>query len=277
MAIKKCLNCDRHLLPEQKFCSQCGQSVQIKRFTLPHFIHEGFHAFTHADKGIFHLLKESLLRPGIVAKEYIAGKRKKYFNPFTFFLILAAFYVLSAGLNRTVASDDKFISEEISKIENPIKKQEATVIYKRVIKSQHFFAKSSNMIAMVAVPFFAFYFWLIFYKKRYNYSEHLVANLLFISFSNLAFSLIVFPIQMLLGKVSLVFYVPVLGIFLQWIYLVIAYKGLMDFKGFWPTIKLVFATFMGLIFWIVLTQLATAIYVYQNGQFMDYFKRMGWG
>lgn len=85
MSIKKCLNCDRNLLPEHKFCSQCGQSAQVKRFTLPHFIHEVFHAFTHADKGIFHLLKESFLRPGIVAKEYIAGKERSILIRLHFF------------------------------------------------------------------------------------------------------------------------------------------------------------------------------------------------
>jgi hypothetical protein len=273
MGIKKCLNCEGNLLPDQKFCSQCGQQAQVKRFTLGHFMHEVFHAFTHADKGIVFLLKESFMRPGIVAKEYIAGKRKKYFNPFTFFLILAAFYVLSASLKAHDDNSSKSIPDSILKIENPVKKQESILIYQRVIKAQQFFSKNANVVAMIAVPFFAFYFWLIFYRRAYNYSEHLVANLLFISFSNLAFTLLVFPIQMLLKNSSVENFVPLLGLILQWIYLAISYRSLMGIKGFWPVFKIVSATLIGLIFWVILTWLAMAIYIYQNAQFLDYFKR----
>lgn len=85
MHIKNCLNSEHCLTTNQKFCSQCGQEVVIHKFALKHFFHEVFHEFTNADKGMFYLLKELALKAGVVAREHIEGKRKKYFNPFTNF------------------------------------------------------------------------------------------------------------------------------------------------------------------------------------------------
>ena len=150
---KKCLNCDHQIDVAQKFCSYCGQTTHLHRFTLVHFFHEVFHAFTHTDKGIFYLLKELAIRPGIVAKEYIAGKRKKYFNPFTFFLILAAAYVLSAGLTKSEKQADQARYVKISEIKNVKEREKIAAIYKRVSKSQDFFKKNGNILAMIAVPF----------------------------------------------------------------------------------------------------------------------------
>ncbi len=275
MNTKYCLNCDYYLVKEQKFCPSCGQPSVVHRFTLKHFFHEAFHAFTHADKGLFYLLKELAIRPGVVAREYMAGKRKKYYNPFTFFLLLAGFYVLSSTFSASVSENKKPIPQGILRIENPIKKAEAMAIYHRVGVVKTFFTKSGNIMAMIAVPFFAFYFWLIYYRKRYNYSEHLVANLMFVSFANLAFSLVALPSEAILKGTPWAPFVPLLGFLLQIIYFAIAYKGFVELKGFWAMFKIVLATTIGIMLWVFLTQIVAAIYVYQNANFMDYLKHMG--
>src|SRR5688572_10457773 len=86
-----CKNCDSPL--DGNFCANCGQKSEIHRVTFKHFLHEFFHAFTHTDKGILLLMKELITRPGYVAQEYLDGKRKKYFNPLTFLIILSSLYV----------------------------------------------------------------------------------------------------------------------------------------------------------------------------------------
>src|SRR5688572_4842962 len=86
-----CKNCQTTF--EGKFCPNCAQKADTHRFTVKHFAHELFHAFTHTDKGVFFLSKELLLRPGKVAREYNSGMRKKYFNPITFLLIVTAIQI----------------------------------------------------------------------------------------------------------------------------------------------------------------------------------------
>jgi len=269
-----CLNCEVVLHEGDKFCPNCGQTTHTHRFTLVHFFHEVFHAFTHADKGIFYLLKELALRPGVVAREYIAGKRKKYFNPFTFFLILAALFVLSANFSSSINNKEQQTPEEISQIKSAEAKEQAIAIYDRAMLTKQFFTKHGNIAAMIAVPFFALYFWLIYYRKRYNYSEHLVGSLMFVSFANLAFSLLVFPLQALFKDTVWMLFIPLIGFLFQIVYLVIAYKAFLELKGFWAIFKIILAAIIGLMLWIFLTQLGSAIYVYQNSNFMDYFWRM---
>lgn len=276
MNTKHCLNCDHDLSVKQKFCSQCGQEVNIHKFTVRHFFHEGFHAFTHADKGIFFLLKELAIRPGIVAKEYINGKRKKYFNPFTFFLLLATLFVLSNGLIRSSdGHGNKDIPIQIINIKDPVQKEKAIATYNRSIKAREFMAKHGNVMAMIAVPFFALFFWLIFYRKTYNYSEHLVANLMFVSFSNLAFTLIVFPLQWIFKGTPWAEMITSIGLLFQIIYFTYAYKAFIQLKGFWATFKVFIASFIGILLWVVITILLIAFYVNQNLNVIAYMKHMG--
>ena len=96
--MNNCLNCNRPLLEGQKFCAFCGQKTALKRLSLFEIWHDVVHYFTHADKGIFQLLKALIVQNGTVAKEFVAGKRKKYFPPLNFFLIVAALYVFMNGI-----------------------------------------------------------------------------------------------------------------------------------------------------------------------------------
>ncbi len=275
MNSKDCLNCDLQLTDNEKFCPNCGQPTKLHRFTLSHFFHESFHAFTHADKGIFYLLKELAVRPGKVAQEYIGGKRKKYFNPFTFFLMLAAFYVLSSSFRATSDVPERAVPKGISTIKNPQSKKEALAIYQRATAARSFFTKHGNIVAMIAVPFFAFFFWLIYFRRAYNYAEHLVANLMFVSFANLAFSLIVFPLQAMSKGVLNAGLINLLGLVLQWFYFSFAYSGFMNVKGFSQYLKVFLATLIVLILWSVLTILSIAVYSYQSWNFLDLLKHLG--
>ncbi|HRD56577.1 MAG TPA: hypothetical protein PK504_00945 [Ferruginibacter sp.] len=63
-----CQNCNNEFNGE--FCNQCGQKI-VHRITMPHLWHDLIHAFTHADKGFFHLLIALFKKPGAVAREYI--------------------------------------------------------------------------------------------------------------------------------------------------------------------------------------------------------------
>src|SRR5690349_5843120 len=85
-----CKNCESTV--DANFCSNCGQKAHIHRITIGHVVHEFIHAVTHADKGFLLLIKKLITRPGIVARQYIEGKRKTYFNPLSFIVITSAIH-----------------------------------------------------------------------------------------------------------------------------------------------------------------------------------------
>ncbi len=82
---KECSNCAFILADNFIFCPQCAQKANLHRLSIHEVLHDGVHYFNLADKGLFRLLKDLLIKTGNVAKEYVAGKRKKYFPPLNFF------------------------------------------------------------------------------------------------------------------------------------------------------------------------------------------------
>jgi len=264
-----CLNCQAESQPFQKFCSQCGQTFATHRLTLPHFIHDLFHALTHADKGIFYLLKGMATKPGVVAREYIAGKRKKYFNPFTFFLILMGLYVFS----NTIFSAQKNI-EPSSQVLAKIPTEEGRLKYKRGLEVSMFMLKHGNIVAMIAVPFIAFIAWLFYRKNRYNYAEHLTANLMFVTFSNLVFTLLVLPLQGLYRGSPAFGYFVYGGLLLQAIYYTWCYYQLMQYRSFGKLVKVFLVSALAIFLWSIFAMSLMGLYIYRNAHFYEFFRQM---
>lgn len=100
-----CLNCGSAFTPDAKYCAACGQKAATHRMHFHDIWHDLIHYFTHADKGIFHLLKDLATKPGLVAREFVEGKRQKYFRPLNFFLIVAGLVVfMTSMLGKSTAS-----------------------------------------------------------------------------------------------------------------------------------------------------------------------------
>lgn len=196
--MSNCINCDNTLTEGQKFCPQCGQRADLKRLHLHEIWHDLIHYFTHADKGIFQLLKALTIQTGTVAREFVGGKRKKYFPPLNFFLIVAALYVF---MNSVFTHNTTSVK---SKTNQTIYSKQTTVpAYNidqqtKMVSVNRFFSKYANFVAMFAAPFISLLLWLVLLKGPYNYTEHLVANLYLIGFTNLVRCIIYIPALSLL-------------------------------------------------------------------------------
>lgn len=162
--------------------------------------HDVVHYFTHADKGIFQLLKALSTKTGTVAREYVSGRRKKYFPPLNFFLIVAALYVFMGSIipansvgtaknNTPVSYQQSHTPKEVGSYNRMTEKR---------INVAHFFTRYANFVAMFAAPFISLLIWVIYRKGPYNFTEHLVANLYLIGFTNLIRCIIYSPALALL-------------------------------------------------------------------------------
>ena len=269
-----CLNCTTPLEEGVKFCPQCGQNRNIHRFTMANFFHEGFHAFTHTDKGIFHLLNALATKPGTTAREYILGKRKSYFSPFTFFLILMGIFVLSNTYFRKEKKPVEPSAKVLQRIPTEQGRQHYITMMHRVSTSSNFFRKHGNVIAMVAIPFLSFFTWLFFRRKGFNYAEHLTANMMFVAFSNLVFTLVIFPLSGLLGADKT--YLFTMGaLLLQAIYFAWALNGFLQLHSTGQRVKSFSVALLAIFLWSVFSITMMAVYVYRGWDFYQFFTRMG--
>ncbi|MEL6976242.1 MAG: DUF3667 domain-containing protein, partial [Bacteroidota bacterium] len=85
----ECLNCGHPLDMSDKFCPNCGQANSTKRLVLKDFFDEFFHNLINYDSKLLKTLYTLLIKPGTITRDYIAGKRMSYTNPFRFLLSLA--------------------------------------------------------------------------------------------------------------------------------------------------------------------------------------------
>lgn len=90
----KCLNCGHSLGRFDRFCPKCGQRNSKKKLDLADLIRELLSSVFAYDSRVQQSFKAIITSPGRIAKEYIAGKRVKYVNPFRFFIFIAVVFFL---------------------------------------------------------------------------------------------------------------------------------------------------------------------------------------
>ncbi|HTE23002.1 DUF3667 domain-containing protein [Flavitalea sp.] len=276
MSSSNCLNCEVTLDFQARYCPNCGQKTNTHRLTLSHILHDFFHALTHADKGILYLLRALALKPGIAAEEYIAGKRVKYFNPFSLFLILMGIYVISNNFFAPPPKPRLPDSAVLARIPTEEGKKTYVTMMRRSSEVTVFMNKHGNILAMFAVPLFTFLSWMVYRKAAYNFAEHLTANLLFVTFSNLVFTVLIFPLQGMFGTgrgVANMFIF--LGQLLQVVYITWCYYQFLPSRpGFLKLLGAFGLSLLGVILWNLVTLTAVAIYMYRSPAFINFFTRM---
>lgn len=253
-----CPNCSSALQQKDRYCAQCSQATHLHRFSLPHIGHELFHAFTHADKGVLYLLKELTVRPGVVARGYILeGKRKKYFNPFTFLLLVLGFavfvnsYFEPYGKSQSPTNQPKLNGQTPAKPIDPAIIQRRDAVY-TVLN------KKANIIAFVALPLFTLVFWLFFLRTGINYAEHLVANIFFAGYFQLFASLLTVILGLFGIRTSTI---SEQQLFFQFFYLPIAYYQFINYQKPVKFLLALLASVLALGVWILFSSQAIRLYI----------------
>ncbi|MFD2919712.1 DUF3667 domain-containing protein [Terrimonas rubra] len=158
MENSSCINCQHRYAGN--FCPQCGQSSHEGRINAHYFLHDIPHSVFHIDKGFFYTLKCLFTRPGYMIEEYLEGKRVKHFRPFAYVIIMSAICT--------------FLIKGIEWLTHKI----ITVNYPDTVIAVHenFFAHYFSVFIFIMIPFASLVTWLTFYKRKYNYWEHFLAN-----------------------------------------------------------------------------------------------------
>lgn len=193
MSASKCLNCAAALEPAQSYCPQCGQKADTHRVTGHDLIHAAIHVFTHADHSVFGLVRDLALRPGHVARAYVDGRRRHYFNPFTFVLVIV-------GVASLVLRTTKFV--DFGNVpNNPV----ATFLQAHL-----------NLLILAQVPLLALFGQLFFRGEKLYFAEHLVLSAYASGFRSIFFTLLIAPAWLL-------FHLPHRGTLMVYLGLWLAY------------------------------------------------------
>ncbi len=76
------------------FCPRCGQSAQVGRFSFKKALLLFLDVWGMGNRSMFRSLRDLVLRPGYMIRDYLRGMQSAYFPPFKMFFVLTALSVL---------------------------------------------------------------------------------------------------------------------------------------------------------------------------------------
>lgn len=114
---KNCLNCGTIVVG--KYCHTCGQENIEPKETVWQLASHFFSDITHFDGKVFTSMKDLILKPGFLSKEYMNGKRASYLNPirmylftsFVFFLVFFSLYSVDGNTVKIEVGKNNNIDE----------------------------------------------------------------------------------------------------------------------------------------------------------------------
>ena len=193
-----CQNCGNNL--KGNFCSSCGEKKLSKHdLSIKHFFLEGVESFFHLDNKFFRTLKVLLVKPGKLSVDFVEGRRVRFMKPIQLFLLLNILLFLSPGnpfslplynyMNYgpfTNYNTKETVAKKLN--ENQVTLENITIQFNQ---SMHTASKS---FLFLYIPFYAILFFIFFWYKKKNFTEHLVFASHFISFYLLFYILNLFLI-----------------------------------------------------------------------------------
>lgn len=177
-----CPNCEADLSGE--YCNNCGQKkIHRQEFAVKHFTRQALNEITDLESNkIFKTLVALLFRPGLLAAEYLAGRKGKYVSPIRLYLTFSAIYFLFAwgalsdirgGGSARAARNPVTIAMARERGVDP------QVLADKVYQKAE---KYAGTIRFMSVLISGLFLSLLYYSKKRFYVEHLIFSLYYYSF-----------------------------------------------------------------------------------------------
>jgi hypothetical protein len=170
--LNQCQNCGSALASDQNYCGRCGQKCDAGRLTIKQLGHDLLHALTHVDRSVLSLLWPLLIRPGTVAREYVAGKRKRYFGPLSWLIVIVGLVsaeVAISGFQVVISNNPSALAELLQ--------------------------RHVNVVFLIQVPVLALFCRLLFWRDGFNAAEFLVLAAYAASMRTIFFGVVLVPLS----------------------------------------------------------------------------------
>lgn len=245
-----CLNCGNNF--KGNFCPHCGQKAATRRLCFAEMLKNLIGPFVGGDNKFANTLRDLLLRPGYLTRNYLLGKRIRYYHPLQMFVyVLTTYAVISFVFGISSSIFDEMMDLNMDDVEI----EYASIEYVLQIMTKIYSNKLYGAIAMAlfAVPCFRWVF------RRYkiarpdgqllplNHSEQFYAQI-YHSCIGISVSIIMLPFCFIDGADK------VLGeIFklLSFVYLIVQYKQLVGISWWKSVLLSLLSVFLSFLFFMV--------------------------
>jgi hypothetical protein len=152
------------------FCAGCGQSLREPRVSFGLLWRWLVGQVLSFDRGFLLTVREMTLRPGTMIRDYLAGQRQRYTNPFTYLLLWSAASLLVWSL-----LGDHFMAQMRDSIAAGFRRSPLTPAQlKRYLDVFMLVIPYAGQVTMLVCLPFAALLRLLFRRSGYNFAEHFV-------------------------------------------------------------------------------------------------------
>ena len=164
-----CKNCNNGLRTDYSFCPDCGAKIIRNRITAKSLIFDFFERYFNLDNTFLKTHWHMIIKPQVVCDGYISGIRKKYLNPIS----MLAISLTASGFILFLMKKVAWGNIDFSKISYVQTSTGGSGTEKIMASTMEY----SSLIYFLYIPIIAFASYVIFNKKDYNYSEHIVSSI----------------------------------------------------------------------------------------------------
>jgi hypothetical protein len=186
-----------------RYCTDCGEHTEPHDYSMKHFVEEVLETTAHVDGRVFASFRSLLTRPGQLATDFLAGRRKTQMGPVQMFVVCNVLYFLFLPL----ALQLPFTSTLRMQTENRPWRVMAKGMVDAKVADRHeeieayaaHFDEAAHLqghsLVMLMVPLFAIGVWALHPRARRCYGEHLVFSFYAMGFLLLWMTLVTVPIS----------------------------------------------------------------------------------
>ena len=160
---KQCLNCGSSL--SENYCSNCGQSSSVDRISFRDTLSDFFSASFALEGPLMRTIKLMIVNPGKLCREFLEGRRKRYYKPVAFFILLTAIYIILRSWLDYNPVEENMRSFDNSNLEDLSLLKQAGLFMFRYINNFLFL-----LVLGIALSF------KLFFRKHYRLAEYIAVG-----------------------------------------------------------------------------------------------------
>jgi len=175
------------------YCGNCGEKeVSQSDYSLRHYLKELTVALTLLDSKVLRSLGLLISKPGFLSVEYFRGSRVRYVKPLQLFVFLNVVYYFSltlfvattftTPLATQLHMNDYYPAHANRQVNHKMQRDRISYEALEAKYNQRTSVLSKTLIFLL-IPIFAVLFYLLFFKKRKYFLEHVVVATHFWSFN----------------------------------------------------------------------------------------------
>ena len=157
-----CASCRTHYVGH--FCPQCGQSARIGRYSARTALLQFLDVWGLGNLVLLRTLRDLVLRPGYMIRDYLRGMQSAYFPPFKMLFLLTTLSIFVAYLSNLITGRTEAPPVSLTaQVDQEPLAQSLAAIFDWLIEKQYNFP---NVASLLSIGFLSLFFYLFFRRAK---------------------------------------------------------------------------------------------------------------